>query len=124
MSAQTLELHGVRILELQAEGPQVRDASELISLAWEHQVDLIAIPTARLEETFFKLATGLAGDLVQKFVNYRLRLAILGDISAQVENSKALRGFVYEANQGAHLWFLKDREALVARLASGASAHR
>ncbi|MFY0530193.1 DUF4180 domain-containing protein [Archangium gephyra] len=116
MTGRTLEVNGVRILELSPEGPRVRDAAELLSLAWEHEATLVAIPAERLGEAFFKLATGVAGELAQKFVNYRMRLAILGDISAQVANSKALHSFVYESNRGASLWFVKDREALVARL--------
>jgi hypothetical protein len=116
MTAQTLELNGVHVLELPAEGPRLRDAIDLITLAAEHQADLVAIPAGRLDEAFFKLATGVAGEIVQKFANYRLRLAILGDISAQVAESKALRGFVIEANRGQQLWFLEDREALAARL--------
>ncbi|ATB39974.1 hypothetical protein CYFUS_005422 [Cystobacter fuscus] len=116
MTAQTFELNGVRVLELPAEGPRLREALDLISLASEHQADLVAIPVGRLDEAFFKLASGVAGELVQKFVNYRLRLAILGDISAQVAESNALRGFVIEANRGHQLWFLEDREALAARL--------
>lgn len=118
MNAQALELEGVRILELAEVGPVMQDASSLLSLAFEHQADLVAIPTARLGESFFKLATGVAGELVQKFTNYRIRLAILGDISTQVANSNALRSFVYEANKGSQLWFLENRETLVERLAS------
>ncbi|MBM7114922.1 DUF4180 domain-containing protein [Archangium primigenium] len=116
LTGQTLEVNGVRVLELSPEGPRIRDASELLSLAWEHEATLVAIPAVRLGEDFFKLATGVAGELAQKFVNYRMRLAILGDISAHVAHSKALHGFVYESNRGASLWFVADREALVARL--------
>jgi hypothetical protein len=114
---QVTELEGLRILELSAEGPPVGDSSALISLAFEHQADLVAIPVERLSESFFKLASGVAGDLVQKFVNYRIRLAILGDVSAPLANSNALRSFVYEANRGDQLWFVENREALAARLA-------
>jgi hypothetical protein len=116
MTAQTLEINGVRVLELAAEGPKVRNATDLISLVFEHDVSLVAIPAGRLDEDFFKLSTGVAGEIVQKFANYRLRLAILGDISAHVAQSNALRGFVVEANRNHQLWFLEDLEALAARL--------
>lgn len=117
MTAQTRNLGSVRVLELPAEGPLVRDSSELISLAWEHQATLVAIPAERLGDAFFQLSTGMAGELVQKFANYRIRLAILGDISGHLASSNALRSFVYESNLGSHLWFVEDREALEARLA-------
>ncbi|KFE72168.1 hypothetical protein DB31_0429 [Hyalangium minutum] len=117
-----MELEGIRILELPEDGPVVQDASSLLSLAFEHQADMMTIPAARLGESFFKLATGVAGELVQKFTTYRIRLTILGDISAQVANSNALRSFVYEANKGSQLWFLENREALVERLARGSQS--
>lgn len=110
------EVQGVSILELPSEGPPIQDAIDLISLAWEHQATLVAIPAERLGEAFFKLASGVAGEFVQKFVNYRMRLAVLGDISAYVADSRALRSFVYESNQGVDLWFVENREALAARL--------
>jgi hypothetical protein len=49
-------------------------------------------------------------------VNYRLRLAVLGDISRHVAESTALRDFVYESNQGNQLWFLGGVEELDERL--------
>lgn len=116
LTPRTLDVEGVRVVELLAEGPLIRDAGDLLGPAWEHEAQWVAIPTERLGDDFFKLATGIAGELVQKCVNYRVRLAILGDISAYVENSRALRSFVYESNHGEHLWFLEDRDALVARL--------
>jgi hypothetical protein len=118
MTSQTTEIGGVRVLELSADGPAFENPTDLLSLVFEHQAELLAIPAARLGARFFQLASGVAGELVQKFVNYRVRLAILGDISTHVENSRALRSFVYESNQGTHLWFLEDREALATRLTS------
>ncbi|NMO20916.1 DUF4180 domain-containing protein [Pyxidicoccus fallax] len=116
MSAHILDVEGLRIVELPAEGPLLREAADLLGLAWEHQASMVAVPAARLGDDFFTLSTGIAGELVQKCVNYRVRLTILGDISGHVANSRALKGFVYESNLGNHLWFLEDREALVARL--------
>ena len=54
----------------------------------------------------------LAGDLLQKFVNYEKKVAIVGDISAHVEASDALRDFVWESNRGHHVWFVDDEAAL------------
>jgi hypothetical protein len=78
----------------------------------------VAIPAERLSEDFFQL-NGKAGCFIEKFARYRLRLAILGDISAQVEAHEALANFVREANQGAAVWFVRDSHELSARLASG-----
>jgi len=113
----TIEVIGeLRIQFVDAEGPVVRDASDLIGDAWADDAALIALPVERLDPEFFRLASLLAGDILQKIVNYRLRIAILGDISAHLEQSEALRDFVWESNRGQQVWFLADAEELRAKL--------
>jgi hypothetical protein len=113
------DIGGVRVLICSQEGPCLahkRDANTFISTAWHHNAELIALPLVRLGEDFLQLKTRVAGEVIQKFVNYQLRLAILGDISAAVAQSKALRDFVYEANRGQAVWFVRDFEELQQRL--------
>ena len=113
------DFHGVRVLECAADGPPLntdRDAGDLIGEAWAQQAALIAVPVARLGEGFLDLRTRIAGEIIQKFVTYRLRLAIIGDISPWTAGSKALRDFVFESNRGNHVWFVADLEELEARL--------
>jgi len=62
-----------------------RDAVDLISEA--HSADVIVIPVERLDPDFFKLRTGVAGQMLQKFVTYGKRIAIIGDISRRVEEA-------------------------------------
>ena len=112
-------LCGVRVLVCSPDGPILaaeRDANDLISLAWEQDCALIALPTMRLDPAFFRLSTGLAGAIIQKFVNCQLRLAILGDFSSSTAASSPLRDFVRESNRGAAVWFLADLAELTARL--------
>lgn len=94
------------------------DANAFISAAWSASADIVVIPTERLSEDFFRLGTRLAGNVVQKFANYRIRLAIIDDVSAHVDKSEALRAFVHEANRGQALWFARDLDELEQRLAS------
>lgn len=93
-----------------------RDALDLIGEAMSYRADLVFVPVERLEEDFFQLKTGLAGHIIQKFVTYRLRLVILGDISQHVAQSRALRDFVYEANRGNQVWFMTNMQELNDRL--------
>jgi hypothetical protein len=105
-----------------AEGPLLSsgaDALGLISGDGVGDAEWIAVPAARLDPAFFTLASGVAGEFVQKFANYGLRLAIVGDISGAVRESDSLRDFVRESNRGRQVWFVADREALDRRL-SGA----
>jgi hypothetical protein len=111
----------MQVLTLPDEGPLIatdRDATDIIGEAFSVEANLVVIPVSRLSPEFFQLRSGIAGNIVQKFVNYRLRLAIIGDITAEVEASTALRDFVYESNRGKQLWFLPTAADLEDRLKS------
>lgn len=113
------EKNGIRVLILAAEGPAVStpdDAADLVGGAWARSATVVAVPVERLDPSFFDLSSGLAGELAQTFANYRLRLAIVGDIAGHVEASTALRDFVWESNRGAHVWFVPDEASLAAKL--------
>lgn len=119
MPDRSYELQGVRVFECAAEGAPPRnglDAVDLLSAAFSEHVGLVVIPVERLGDDFFRLKTGVAGEILQKFVNYRLRVAILGDISRYVRESNALRDFVYESNKGPHVWFAANYEELARKL--------
>ncbi|MCX5053814.1 MULTISPECIES: DUF4180 domain-containing protein [unclassified Streptomyces] len=120
MTTNTLEtIHGVRVLRGALEGPSLNGeqaALDLIGDAMGHDAQLVALPVERVADEFFRLRSGIAGAVMQKFVNYHVRLAVVGDISRFVADSTALRDFVHETNQGAHIWFLTDDDALDARL--------
>jgi len=114
------DIGGVRVLVFGSEGPPVcsdRDALDLIGEALGQGVAWAAVPAERLGEDFFVLSTRVAGDAIQKFVNYGIGLAVVGDIARHVAISTALRDFVYESNRGRHAWFVADLAALEARLA-------
>jgi hypothetical protein len=108
-------LRGVKVMECSLEGKRLRsekDAIDLITEAVEQRAGLILIPVNRLDPDFFRLNSRVAGEFLQKFVTYGLRLAIIGDISHHLAESGSLRDFVYESNRGPHVWFLADRGAL------------
>ncbi|MEV6929039.1 DUF4180 domain-containing protein [Dactylosporangium sp. NPDC051485] len=113
------QINGVDALVLADEGPAYGaelSAGDLVGAALSHGVDLVVIPAHRLTDDFYVLRTGVAGDILQKLVNYHLRLAVIGDISAHVAASTALRDLIRESNRGRNAWFLPDRESLAARL--------
>jgi hypothetical protein len=57
----------------------------------------IIIHQGSLHQDFFDLKTRVAGEILQKFSNYRMRLAIVGDFSAY--ESKSLKDFIRESNR-------------------------
>jgi hypothetical protein len=112
--------HGVTILVCDADGPvvgTVQDALDLIGEAFQG-AEVVAVAAARFDDRFFTLSTGLAGEVMQKFVNYRLRLVIVGDIERHLSASSALRALVHESNEGTHVWFVADLAELDTRLAA------
>ncbi|MGW7257295.1 DUF4180 domain-containing protein [Streptomyces sp. NPDC054834] len=120
MTTNTLEtLHDVRVLRCASDGPTLDGegaALDLIGDAMGHDAELVAVPVERVADEFFRLRSGVAGAVVQKFANYRLRLAVVGDLSRHVAVSTALRDFVHEANQGRQLWFVDSDQHLEDRL--------
>jgi len=114
------EIHDVRVLVCKHKGSVLtneRDVNAFMSAAWEHGASMIALPVTRLTDDFFRLSTRIAGEIAQKFANYNLRLAVVGDISRRVAASKSLHDFVYEANRGQNIWFVDDMDDLERRLA-------
>lgn len=108
-----------RIFVLGSTGPflgRPQDALDVMSAAWEQKATVVVIPVERFVPEFFQLRSLLAGDFTQKFVNYGMKLAILGDISAKTAESTALRDFVHECNHGTSIVFVPDIEALIAKL--------
>ncbi|MFD8717292.1 uncharacterized protein DUF4180 [Streptomyces sp. Ag109_O5-1] len=118
-TATLVTLHTTRVLRCAPEGPALDGESaalDLVGDAMGQDAELVAVPAERVGDDFFRLRSGVAGAVVQKFVNYRMRLAVVGDISRHLADSSALRDFVYEANRGRHLWFVADDAELEERL--------
>ncbi|WP_404193989.1 DUF4180 domain-containing protein [Streptomyces tauricus] len=112
-------IHDVPVFLCAAEGEPIageRKALDLIGDASYQGARWVVVPAERLDETFFRLSTRVAGDIVGKFANYRLGLVILGDISRHTADSSALRDFVRECNRGRQTWFVADAGELEERL--------
>lgn len=97
------------------DGPRLdrpEDALELVAAAAAAGTDTVVVPVERLDARFFELGNGFAGELLQKLVNYGLRVVVAGDISEHLERSRALADFVRESNRGRQIRFVSDPSAL------------
>lgn len=116
------QIAGLKAFVCDGDGPSLaeyRNLTDLIGdLFSEGGVQLVAIPLARLGPDFLRLASGVAGEVLQKLVNYQFRVAVVGDVSAAVAKSEPLRDFVRESNRGTTVWFVDDLAALEAKLAA------
>jgi hypothetical protein len=106
----------MEIFTLDVTGDPVTDRTitDVVGEALSRRADVLVIPVARLGDDFFALRTGVAGEILQKCVNYQLKLVILGDVSGH--ESKPFQDLVYECNRGRHAWFLNDMAELDRRI--------
>ena len=75
---------------------------------YETGISRLAIDKEALCGDFFILSTGLAGEILEKFIQYRIKMAVYGDFSCYT--SKPLRDFIYESNHGSDFFFVPERE--------------
>lgn len=86
------------------------------SLYYEHGCYCIALNKEAISEDFFQLRTCLAGEVLQKFINYHVKFAIIGDFSHY--SSKPLKDFIYECNHGRDVYFVSTKEEAIEKLAA------
>lgn len=78
----------------------------IMTIKYETNCNKIALNKSGITEDFFVLSKGLAGEILQKFVNYQIKFAIIGDYSRYT--SKPLKDFIYESNNGKDVFFVTN----------------
>lgn len=93
----------------------IADPQSALDLLMTAKYDLgtkdIVIAKELIKEEFFRLSSGLAGDILQKYINYGGRIAIYGDYSHYT--SKPLHDFIYESNQGHDVFFAATEDEAI-----------
>ncbi|WP_311518038.1 DUF4180 domain-containing protein [Paenibacillus polymyxa] len=93
----------------------VQDALDLMaSVRYADDADKLIIDKSNITEEFFELKTKLAGEILQKYVNYQVKLSVVGDFD--VYDSNSLRDFICECNNGEYFFFLKTKEEALQKL--------
>jgi hypothetical protein len=112
-------IHDTPVLVHASEGPALdaRTVNDFLSAAWSTDATWLAIPLERLGPGFLDLSTRIAGEVIQKFTNYRVGVAFVGDIAPWTQASNSLRDFVHESNNGSAVWFVRDMAELSSRFA-------
>ena len=94
---------------------EVQSALDLVmTVKYETGASRIVLDKNLICEEFFILSTGVAGEILQKFINYHVKMAIYGDYSRYT--SKPLHDFLYESNQGKDFFFVDTQEEAIRRL--------
>lgn len=94
---------------------EVQDALDLMAtIRYMYDCDKMILPAGLFCDDFFDLKTKLAGDILQKYTNYQVKLAIVGDFSKYP--GKSLKDFIRESNRGDQIFFLPDEETAAKKL--------
>ena len=88
----------------------------IMTVGYEANTRRVAVDKRMFTSDFFILSTGLAGEVLQKFINYQVKIAIYGDFSQYT--SKPLKDFIYECNRGRDIFFMATKEEAVQKLAA------
>ena len=86
----------------------------IMSVKYNYNTDKIAIDKNAVSEDINKLSTGIAGEILQKFINYGVKMAVFGDFS--IYTGKALKDFIRESNRGRDFFFVESESEAVNRL--------
>ncbi|MFA5186144.1 MAG: DUF4180 domain-containing protein [Patescibacteria group bacterium] len=108
------EKNGLRVAEMNSDSvvlDKVQDALDLMVNPGVPSPKAIILHERNINPEFFDLSTRLAGEILQKFVNYQVRLAIVGGFSDV--KSESLRDFIRECNRGNHFYFMETVEDAV-----------
>ena len=86
----------------------------LMSANYEAGTKHIVVDKKLITEDFFILSSGLAGEVLQKYINYGGKIAIYGGFSHYT--SKPLKDFIFESNKGKDVFFVATKEEAVQKL--------
>ena len=115
---QKIERNGAACAVVRDDDTVLSDAQSaldmLMTAKYEAGTKNIVLAKRLITPDFFILSTGLAGEVLQKFINYGGRIAIYGDFSGYT--SKPLHDFMYESNQGKDVFFVSTEAEAVDRL--------
>lgn len=118
MDIMKTEVNGVNIATINSDEIVIKDVQSALDLMatvqYEAECDRICLHKSLLSEQFFDLKTRLAGEILQKFINYQVKVAIIGDFS--MYPSQSLQDFIYECNSGKNIFFLPTEQQAIEKL--------
>ena len=118
MQLTKIEKNGIACAVVNSHESVITDAQSAVDVLMSAKYDIgtknIVVDKKLITEDFFILSKGLAGEILQKYVNYGGRIAIYGDYSHYT--SKPLKDFIYESNKGKDVFFVTTRDEAVEML--------
>lgn len=109
MKIETHNINNIKIAEIISDDIVLKtteDGLDLLGNLYYQGFDKIIIDEKNITPDFFDLKNGIAGDILQKFSQYRMPLTIVGDFSKF--RGKSITDFIYESNKGRHINFVSS----------------
>ncbi|MES2725687.1 MAG: DUF4180 domain-containing protein [Bacteroidota bacterium] len=119
MKIETHHINNTKIAEVISTDTLIKkaeDGLDLLGNLYYQDFDKIIIHQHNITPDFFDLKTGIAGDILQKFSNYRVRLAIVGNFTHYT--SKSINDFIFESNKAGQINFVNSTEEAINKLSS------
>lgn len=117
MEIKSHDIHNIKIAEIISDKIIIntaQDGLDLLGDIYFQDFDKVIIHEKNITPEFFDLKTKIAGDILQKFSNYRIGLAIVGNFEKY--ESKSIRDFIFESNKTKHINFAETLEEALKRL--------
>lgn len=115
METKVIEKNGISTAVVWSDVVLIKDTQSaldlMMTIKYETDCTNIALNKEAIVDDFFVLSTGMAGEILQKFMNYGIHFAIYGDFSGYT--SKALHDFIYESNNGHDFCFVATEDEAV-----------
>ena len=107
METEVVNKNNVSVAVIHSDEHLITDVQSALDLIMSGKYEIgctnIALNKSAMVDDFFILSTCMAGEILQKFINYGVRFAIYGDFSRYT--SKPLKDFMYESNRGKDIYF-------------------
>jgi len=118
MNIRIINANGIEIAYVTSYDKLIVDVQSALDLlatvSYQADSNRIIMNKSEVCDEFFDLKTRLAGEVLQKFINYQTKIAIIGDFSSY--SSKSLKEFIYESNNGKDIFFLPDEDQAIEKL--------
>ncbi|NOU16221.1 MAG: DUF4180 domain-containing protein [Bacteroidales bacterium] len=118
MKIEISQINGISIAEIISESIIINSTQDVLDIMGNCNYQgstRIIIHEKNLIPAFFDLKTGIAGDILQKFSTYSVRLALVGDFTKY--SSKSLKDFIFESNRYGRVVFVCSVNEAKERLA-------
>lgn len=119
MKLETHIINNTRIAEIVTEEiliNSIEDGAQLLVDIYYQDFDRIILYEKNITPLFFDLKNRIAGEILQKFSNFRVRLVIMGDFEKY--ESKSVKDFIFESNKNRQINFVSTLEEGLERLSN------